>query len=103
LGKPKGRGGPWKDTSVKAGERSDPYLIGFYDRRTLFLSHDAKEPVTFLVEVEPIGHGPWMKYQEITVPAGETVEHSFSDAFQARWIRFSTDKPSVVTAWLEYE
>src|SRR5690554_8237578 len=29
LGKPTGIGGPWKDTSVKADEPSDPYLIGF--------------------------------------------------------------------------
>lgn len=103
MGKPRGRGGPWKNSSVNARETSDPYLIGFYDKRTLSLSHDAKEPVTFLVEVEPVGHGPWMKYQEITVPVGETVKHTFTDAFQARWIRFTTDKRSAVTTWLEYE
>jgi len=27
LGKPRGVGGPWKDTAVKAGEPSDPYLM----------------------------------------------------------------------------
>ena len=32
LGKPTGHGGPWKNTSVKANEPSDPYLIGFYDQ-----------------------------------------------------------------------
>jgi hypothetical protein len=103
MGKPTGRGGPWKDTSVKAGEPSDPYLIGFYDKRTVSLSHDSKQPVTFLVEVEPIGHGPWMKYEEITVPPGETFNHTFSDSFQARWIRFTGNRPAVVTAWLDYE
>ncbi len=103
MGKPTGHGGPWKSTSVKAGEASDPYLIGFYDKRTLSLSHNSNEPVTFLVEVEPVGHGPWMKYQEISVPAGETIEHTFPDSFQARWIRFTTDRPTVATAWLDYE
>lgn len=102
LGKPRGHGGPWRNTSVKASEPSDPYLIAFYDKRTLSLSHNSKEPVTFLVEVDPLGHGPWMKYEEITVSAGETYKHTFPDSFQARWIRFSTNKPSVVTAWLEY-
>lgn len=62
LGKPTGRGGPWKDTAVEANQPSDPYLIGFYDQRTLSLSHDSKGAVTFTVEVELIGHGPWMKY-----------------------------------------
>ncbi|MEX1241195.1 MAG: hypothetical protein WEB30_15835, partial [Cyclobacteriaceae bacterium] len=74
LGKPRGRGGPWKNTAVKAGEASDPYLIGFYDARTLKLSHDLNEPVSFLIETEPIGHGPWMKYKDITVGGGETFE-----------------------------
>lgn len=103
MGKPTGKGGPWKNTAVKAGQPSDPYLIGFYDKRTLSLSHEAKEPVTFRIEVEPVGHGPWMAYREITVAPGEKVEHNFLDGFQSRWIRFTTDKPAVATAWLVYE
>jgi hypothetical protein len=103
MGKPTGQGGPWKNTAVKAGQPSDPYLIGFYDKRTLALSHEAKEPVTFRVEVEPVGHGPWMTYREITVAPGQKVEHVFPDSFQARWVRFSTDNPAVATAWLTYE
>jgi hypothetical protein len=39
MGKPTGRGGPWKDSAVKPGEPSDPYLIGLYDKRTLEISH----------------------------------------------------------------
>jgi len=103
LGKPTGRGGPWMDTQVTAGETSDPFLIGFYDNRTLSLSHNSNEPVTFVVEVEPIGHGPWMNYQEIMVPPGETVKHAFADNFQARWIRFKSNKTTVASAWLDYK
>lgn len=103
LGKPVGKGGPWKDTAVKANVPSDPYLIGFYDQRSLTLSHDADTAVTFTLEVEPIGHGPWMKYREITVPANESVRYDFPDSFQARWIRFATDKSCSATTWLEYK
>lgn len=103
LGKPTGTGGPWKNTPVIKGIPSDPYLIGFYDKRKLKLSHNAKEPVVFKVEVEPIGHGPWMAYKQITVPPGKTIEHTFSDSFQARWIRFTTDKNCQATSWLVYE
>lgn len=103
LGKPTGKGGPWKDTSVKANEASDPYLIGFYDHRKLSLSHHSKEPVTFRIEAEPIGHGPWMMYKEVTVAAGETFEYEFPANFQSRWIRFTANKPAVVTAWLDYD
>ena len=102
LGKPSGKGGPWMDTPVQAGEYSDPYLIGFYDERKLFLYHDASETVTYTVEVQPLGHGPWVEYQQFEVPAGEFVNHDFPDAFEARWIRFKVDKACTATSWLEY-
>lgn len=103
FGKPKGHGGPWKNTEVKNAVASDPYLIGFYDKRTVSLSHDSNTPVVFTIEVEPIGHGPWMTYQKVTVQPGKSYEHHFPAAFQARWIRFSTDQDCKATAWLEYE
>lgn len=102
LGKPTGHGGPWKNSDIKAGKSSDPYLIGFYDKRTLELSHDSKTPVTFKIEVNPIGHGPWMLYKEVTVAPGETFKHEFPDNFEVRWIRFTGDRDTKATAHLEY-
>lgn len=58
LGKPVGHGGPWKNSRVKAGEPSDPYLIGFYDDRTLEISHDAQEAVTFLLKLNLLVTAP---------------------------------------------
>jgi len=103
MGKPVGEGGPWKNSAVKAGVASDPYLIGFYDKRSLKLSHGSKETVTFKIEVEPIGHGPWMIDQTVSVKSGETFEYSFPETFQSRWIRFVADKDCNATAWLKYE
>ena len=103
IGKPVGQGGPWKNAEVKASEPSDPYLTGFYDHKKLSLSHNLKEPVKFKIEVEPVGHGPWMTYKEVTIPQGETFKHNFPDNFQARWIRFTSNKDCKATAWLIYE
>lgn len=103
LGKPTGQGGPWKNSQVRANTPSDPYLIGFYDKKSLQLSHKSSEAVTFTVEVEPIGHGPWMNYKEVTVKAGETFNYTFPAGFQARWIRFSANKNCEATAWLTYK
>src|SRR5690606_6636443 len=102
FGKPVGEGGPWRNSTVKANVPSDPYLIGFYDKKSLTLSHKHSDPVTFRIEVEPIGHGPWMTYMEITVKNGETFEFEFPEGFQARWIRFKADKDCEATAWLRY-
>ena len=103
LGKPLVKGGPWKDTSVKAGIPSDPYLIGFYDRKKLTLSHQSADDITFTIEADPTGNGDWMEYMVRKVKAGEKWTYEFPAEFQARWIRFSTDEDTKATAWLEYK
>jgi hypothetical protein len=103
LGKPTGRGGPWYNTQTIAGQPSDPYLIGFYDDRSLTLSHDAGGPVIFDIEVDPVGNGSWMLYQRVTIGAGKKYTHHFPDYFQARWIRFRSDNSIRATAWLVYQ
>jgi hypothetical protein len=102
MGKPSGQGGPWKNSMVSAGQPSDPYLFGFYDKRSVSLSHDAPGPVTFTIQLEPVGHGPWMNWKEITVAPGETFSYDFPKGFQSRWIRFVADKSCMATAWLVY-
>jgi hypothetical protein len=102
MGKPTGQGGPWKNTRVKADETSDPYLIGFYDKKQLNLSHDLMEDVIFTIEVNPIGHGPWITYKEVVVKAAENFNFKFPVSFQARWVRFRSDKACAATAWLVY-
>lgn len=103
LGKPVGKGGPWKDAQVKAGVSSDPYLIGFYDKKTLALSHNSAQDVTFTIEADPTGNGDWMEYLVQKVKAGEEWKYKFPEGFQARWIRFSVDTDTQATAWLTYE
>jgi hypothetical protein len=103
MGKPVGRGGPWKDSEVGAGIPSDPYLIGFYDDKKLILYHDAEVPVWFTIEVEPIGHGTWMTYKSFEVPRNEHFQYNFPDGFQARWIRMTADRNCKATAWFEYD
>ncbi|MEX2511581.1 MAG: hypothetical protein WD398_01635 [Cyclobacteriaceae bacterium] len=103
LGKPTGKGGPWKEANVRANVASDPYLFGFYDHKKLELSHKENESITFKIEFESIGHGPWMTWKEVTVGAGETFSHEFPKGFQARWIRFVSDRDCNATAWLTYD
>jgi len=103
LGKPVGEGGPWKNELVVANIPSDPYLIGFYDEKKVSIHHDQTEVVRFTIEVNPMGHGPWMVYKEISVEPGETKNHIFEDDFQARWVRIVADKDCKATAWFVYE
>jgi hypothetical protein len=103
LGKPSGYGGPWLKTEIDSGQVSDPFLIGFYDDRRLIISHESERPVTFDIETDPVGNGPWMLYQRVTIGAGKEYRHRFPDYFQSRWIRFRSDRHTRATAWLVYE
>lgn len=103
LGKPLGRGGPWMDSNVKPEIPSDPYLIGFYDKKNLTLSHQDKKEIHITAEIDPTGDGDWVKYAVFTVKPNEKFTHQFPDAFKARWIRFTSDTETKASAWLEYK
>lgn len=101
LGKPSGTGGPWRETAVKAGQTSDPYLFWGYDQRHLTLSADTL--VAMRVEVDLTGEGHWVTYRTFSVAPGKSVTHVFPDAFQARWLRVTADKDCLATATLQYK
>jgi len=103
LGKPVGKGGPWRETAVTAGARSDPYLMTGFDRKTVDLSHDAGGEVAFTIEVKFTPAGAWQTYQTVRAPAGETVQHVFPTGYSAHWVRIRADKACKATAWFVYE
>ncbi len=100
LGKPRGEGGPWKDTAVKAGEVSDPYLMTAYDKKSLTLSSDKDATVT--IEVDISGNGSWVVTDKVDVKSGTAYNHEFPSEFSAYWIRFTSDKDAKATAQLSY-
>lgn len=103
LGKPRGEGGPWVETSVKANTPSDAFLISHYDKKSLSLSHNSKSTVTFTVEMDPTGDGTWMTYARYQVKAGERFTTTLPQGHLARWIRFTVDADCKATTWLTYE
>ena len=103
LGKPVGKGGPWINSKVEANTASDPYLIGHYENKTLTLSHNEPEVITVRAEVDPTGDGAWITYKEFTLQPNQKLKHKFENEFNARWIRFVSDKNATITTWLEYK
>ncbi|MCA9084592.1 MAG: hypothetical protein KDA81_11080, partial [Planctomycetaceae bacterium] len=101
LGKPRGEGGPWKDTSVKAGQPSDAYLMTGYDRKTLTVSAD--QDATFTIEVDVDHQTGWHKYRQVTAPAGVPQTLELPEDFSVHWVRFVSDVDCTATAWLKYE
>jgi hypothetical protein len=102
LGKPAGRGGPWHETAVTAGEPSDPYLMTGYDRKQLGISHDADAQVLFTVEID-FDHTGFVTYESLRVPPGEPLSHQFPQGFHAHWVRLTADRDCTATAVLVYQ
>lgn len=103
LGKPRGRGGPWLNTTVKAGTPSDAYLMAGFDKKHLTLSHASAELVNFRVELDITGEGLWVPYRSFAVKSGESVEHELPAALQARWLRVIADKDCEASAQCRYD
>ena len=101
FGKARGEGGPWKNTKVKAGAASDPYLFTGYDQKHLTLTTDTVTRIT--VEADITGTGKWVAYRSFDVSPGEDVEHDLPAAFGAYWLRCTSSADAIVTAWLKYQ
>ncbi len=102
FGKPRGEGGPWKDSTVAAHAWSDPFLMSGYDRKAMELSHRSDRAVRLRVQIDVSGDGHWFDYQSFPVAPGAVVRHEFPEEFDAYWLRVQADADTVATAWLMY-
>jgi hypothetical protein len=100
FGKARGEGGPWRETRVRAGEASEPYLMTGYDRKLLRLRSDVAARVR--IEVDVTGTGLWQPYRSFEVGAKQ-IEHRFPEGFEAYWVRAVADRDCVATVQLRYE
>ncbi len=103
FGPPLGRGAVWLDDAVKAGEASDPFLFSGFAYRTLFLTHDDAEPVTFTLEVDGRGNGDWKKLRDIEAPAGGSTWTEFNAGEIGAWVRLKANRDCAkATAYFHY-
>ena len=103
LPPPRGTGGPWKRTPVKAGAASDPYLLWGYCYRSLTLSHTGADSVTFRIELDITGDGRWVAWKSFSVAAGQMIREVIPSEVQGRWIRAATEKDATATVLFDYE
>ncbi len=100
LGKPVGTGGPWKDSAVKAGVPSDPYLMNGYDQKSLRLLANRDCTVTLEADFDLLSG--FHKVMTFKLKAGQELNHAFPADFAAHWVRVSADRDCTATAWFVY-
>jgi hypothetical protein len=94
FGKPKGWGGPWRASPVKAGQPSDPFLLTGFDKKVLHLKTDRS--VSIRLEIDFLGSGAWELYETIQVSGYRY--HLFPSGFSAHWIRLLPQADCTATA-----
>ncbi len=100
MGKPMGIGGVWKNTIVKAGEKSLPYLMTGYDQKSVELSADREVDITLEVDFDLSGFN---KFKIIRVPAGKLIKYRFPAGFSAHWIRAVSNKDCRASVCFTYK
>jgi hypothetical protein len=99
-GKPKGWGGPWWKSKVKANDPSDPYLMTGFEHKCLHVTHDAGKKVSFHIELDFMGHGQFERYE--TLSTTRYAQHTFPTGLSAHWVRIVADADCVATAQFHY-
>ena len=99
FGQPVGQGGPWKNTDVKAGEYSLPYLMTGYDKKKVEVSADKDVIITLEVDFD---HNGWHVYKTFNVPTNKTIVYEFPEGYSAHWVRVKADKDVKATAYFQY-
>ena len=101
LGKPRGEGGVWARTAVKAGVPSDPYLMTGYDQKSVRLLSTADARITLEIDID--GTALWVPYQTFTLKADEAQTHRFPEGFSAYWVRAVSSSDTTATVLFSYE
>ena len=103
LGKPRGIGGPWMQSQVRAGIPSDPFLMTGFDRKRLDLSNEGETEAEFTLEADATGEGSWSEVKFFRLKPGESLQYIFPVWFQACWVRLISSTDTMSTAQFTYE
>jgi len=101
LGKPRGEGGVWNRTAVKAGVPSDPYLMTGFDQKSVRLLSTADTRITLEIDVD--GTELWVPCQTFRLKAGDAQTYRFPEGFSAYWVRAVSSADATATVMFTYE
>ena len=103
LGKPRGHGGPWKNSLVKANEPSDPYIMTGYDKKKITLENHSETNNAIIMECDVAGDGRFSFYEVFNLIPHQTLEVELPEWLNAYWVRFTPSNDGKMTAQLTYE
>ena len=102
FGKPKGIGGPWYETQVKAHQPSDPYLMNGFDQKTVHIHNLGNESIEVSLQVDFLSNDTWHPLTVLSIPANSYSYYLFPQGYSAQWMRALSNKDAKITVQLTY-
>ena len=94
-----GRGSVWHEEPVKAGTRSDAYLLAGYDKRTLYVTGG----LDFDLEVDEKGDGVWSRVSGLKSSSSPSLQIVELSDLPGEWVRLvAKSDAQKVTAFFNY-
>jgi len=100
FGKPAGWGGPWRQTEVRAGIPSDPFLMTGFGRKVLHLKTHDRPSAEVRIEIDFLGNGSWELFDRVTAASYKYV--LFPEGFSAHWVRLVPGETATLSAEFMY-
>jgi hypothetical protein len=67
------------------------------------LQNHSQQNNTFKLQIDLTGEGLWVDHRQFEVAPSSSVQYTFPDALQARWVRLIANRDCQATAQLEYK
>lgn len=103
LGKPRGHGGPWKNSEVKSYVPSDPYLMTGYDKKKINLQNHSSTHNVITMECDVAGDGRFTFYKSFALEPNQTINVQLPEWLNAYWVRFTPSIDGKMSVQLTYE
>ena len=103
LGKPRGFGYVWKESDVKSGDVSDPFLGAGYDKKSVEIVNHGDKPIAITIQANATDKELWIDSYQTIVEPGKTFKTDFPTSLGAYWFRAKAVTAGKVSVKFVYE
>jgi len=97
-----GFGGVWLNDSFDAGEISEPFFVGGFERLNLHLVHHGGFPCRIELQVDREGTGDWKTLETVRIDGKSGYASFIAPSHNSQWVRLvSTDAADDLTAYFQ--
>ena len=95
-------GSVWLNDEVKAGQPSEPMLVGGWSYRTVWLANNGNVTAKLTLQTDNDGKGKWRDFCNVSLKPGEQKMITLRKEFKGEWMRVVSDADTRATAMFTF-